>query len=54
MENDYTGAMKKLEEYFADRRKVIRDCMAEVNNFAKVEPNDFKNLVSLKSCIEIN
>ena len=34
--------------------KVIRDCMAEFNNFSKVAPNDFKSLVALKSCIEIN
>ena len=46
--------MKKLEEYFGDRTKVIRDCMAEVNNFSKVSPNNYKNLVLLKSCIEKN
>ena len=54
MENDYTGAMKKLEEYFGDQTKIIRDCMAVVNNFSKVAPNDFKNLVFLKFCIEVN
>ena len=48
MENDYTRAMKKLEEYFGDRTKIIRDCMDEVNNFSKVAPNDYKNLVLLK------
>ena len=46
--------MKKLEDYFGDQMKVIRDCMAEVINFPKVVPNDFKKLVDLKSCIEIN
>ena len=54
MENDYNGAMKKLTDYFVDRRKIIWDCITEVNNFPKVSPNDFKNLVLLKSCIEIN
>ena len=53
-ENDYTGAMEKLEEYFRDQMKVIRDCMAEVINFPKVAPNDFKKLVELRSCIEVN
>ena len=53
MENDY-GAMKKLTDYFGDRHQIIQDCMTEVNNFPKVSPNDFKNLVLLKSCIEIN
>ena len=48
MENDYNGEMKKLKEYSGDRTKVIRDCMAEVNNFSKVAPNDYKNLVLLK------
>ena len=28
--------------------------MAEINNFSKVAPNDYKNLILLKSCIEIN
>ena len=46
--------MKKLKELFGDRTKVIRGCMAEVNNFSKVSPNDYKNLVLLKLCIEIN
>ena len=46
--------MKKLTDYFGDRRKIIRDCMNEVDNFPKVSQNDFKNLVLLKSCIEIN
>ena len=35
-ENDYTGAMKKLEEYYGDQQKIIRDCMAEINNFPRV------------------
>ena len=54
MENDYNGAMKKLTDYFGDRRKIIRDCMDEVNNFSKVSQDYFKNLVLLKSCIDIN
>ena len=54
LENDYTGAMKRLEEYYGDQSKVIRDCMDEVNGFSKVGANDYKNLVLLKSCIEVN
>ena len=54
MENDYTGVMKKLEEYYGDPTKVIRDCMDKLNNFSKIAANDYKNLVLLKSCIEVN
>ena len=46
--------MKKLDNYYGNRRKIIRDCMAEVNSFAKVAPRNYKNLVALKSCIEVN
>ena len=53
-ENDYPAAMRKLETYFGDKRKVIRDCTNEIDNFPKVQTNDFKNLVALKMCIEIN
>ena len=53
-ENDYKAAMKKLEAYFGDKRKVICDCTNEITNFPKVQPNDLKNLVALKTCIEIN
>merc|ERR1712030_205242 len=53
-ENNYSIAMKKLEAYFGDKRKVIRDCTSEIANFSKVQQNDFRNLVALKTCIEIN
>ena len=53
-ENDYVTAMKKLEAYFGDKRKVICDCTNEIANFPKVQLNDFKKLVELKTCIEIN
>ena len=46
--------MKKLKKYFGNQTKMIRDCMVEVSNFPKVAPNDFKKLVELKSCIEVN
>ena len=53
-ENDYPAAMKKLESYFGDKRKVIWDCTSEISNFPKVAHNDFKNLIALKSSIEMN
>ena len=53
-ESDYNAAMKKLEIYFGDKRKVIRDCTQEIAIFPKVAANDFKNLVMLKTCIETN
>ena len=53
-EDDYKAVMKKLEDYFGDKRKVIRDCTNEFTNFPKVQANDFKKLVELKTCIEIN
>ena len=53
-ENDYLAAMKKLHDYFGNKQKVIRDCTNEINNFPKVQLNDFKKLVELKTCIEIN
>jgi len=52
--NDYIAAMKKLEAYIGDKRKVIRDCTSEIANFSKVQQNYFRNLVALKTCIEIN
>ena len=53
-ENDYPAAMKKLDNYFGDKRKVIQDCLNEISNFPKVQAGDFKNLVALKMCIEVN
>ena len=53
-ENDYPAGMKKLENYFGDKRKVIQDCINEISNFPKVVPGDFKNLVALKMCISVN
>ena len=46
--------MRKLHEYFGNKLKVICDCTNEINNFPKVQLNDFKKLVELKTCIEIN
>ena len=53
-ENDYKGEMAKLEAYYGDTLKIIRDCMNEVYSFPKVENDDYKNLVELQSCIEVN
>ncbi len=53
-EDDYKAAMKKLEDYFGDKRKVIRDCTNKFVNFPKVLANDYKKLVELKTCIEVN
>ena len=47
-EDNYEAAMKKLEDYFGDKRKVIRDCTNEFTNFPKVQANDFKKVVELK------
>ena len=52
--NDYLAAMQKLDDYFGNKLKVIHDCTNEINNFPKVQLNDFKKLVELKTCIEIN
>ena len=52
--NDYLAAMRKLNDYFGNKLKVIRDCTNEINNFPKVLQNDFKKLVELKTCIEMN
>ena len=53
-ENDYVAAMRKLEAYFGDRRKVIHDCTNKIANFPTVQSNDFKKLVKLKTYIDIN
>merc|ERR1712237_49689 len=53
-ENDYLAAMRKLNDYFGNKLKVIHDCTNEINNFPKVLQNDFKKLVELKTCIEMN
>ena len=48
-ENDYVKAMDKLDKYFGDKRKVVRDCMAEVTNFGIVPHNNLKQLIALKT-----
>ena len=53
-EDNYEATMKKLKDYFGDKRKVIRDCTNEFINFPKVLANDYKKLVELKTCIEVN
>ena len=46
--------MEKLDKYYGDKRKVVRDCMAEITNFGKVPHNYFKQLIALKTCLEMN
>ena len=46
--------MEKLDRYFGDKMKIVRDCVDEITKFPKVAPSDYKQLVALKSCLEMN
>ena len=53
-ECDYEGAIAKLDSYYGDTMKIVRDCLAEVQSFPRVKAGDYKGLVKLQSCIEVN
>ena len=43
-ENDCKAAIKKLEVYYGDKRKVVQDYIPEISNFWKVQDDYFKRL----------
>ena len=49
-----TIEMEKLDRYFGDKRKIVWDCVDEITKFPKVAHSDYKQLVALKCCLEIN
>ena len=53
-ENNYSKVMEKLDRYYGDKRKVVRDCVGEITRFKKVAPRGYRQLIALKMCLEMN
>ena len=51
LENDYPAAIKKLETFYGDKRKVIEACMEKITKYSAVGEKDNSGLVNLKTVI---
>ena len=54
LENDYEEAIKKLDSYYVDAKKVVRACLEEIRAHPQVAAYDYKGLVSYKKCLVNN
>ena len=51
LENKYEEAMKQLDTYYSDAKKIVRACLDEIRSQPQVSAYDYKGLVSYKKCI---
>ena len=51
LENDYEEAMKQLDSYYVDAKKVVRACLDEIRAYSQVAAYDYKGLVGYKKCL---
>ena len=52
--NEYVEAMKRLDKYYGNNRKVINACLEEIKALPRVSGGDYKALVAYKKCIKNN
>ena len=45
-ENEYVEAMKRLDKYYGNSRKVINACLEEIKALPRVSGGDYKALVA--------
>ena len=53
-ETDYDEAIKKLEHYYNDPKKIIKACLDEIRSHSNIGAYDYKALVSYKKCLVNN
>ena len=54
LENDYEAAIKQLDAYYVDAKKVIRACLDEIRAHPQIAAYDYKGLVAYKKCLANN
>ena len=53
-ESDYAGAMKKLEGYYGNPRKVVACVVSEVMKFKTIRDGDYNSLVTYSNILQNN
>ena len=51
LESDYEAAIKQLDSYYSDAKKVIRACLDDIKAQPQVSQHDYKGLVQYKKCL---
>ena len=51
LESDYDKAIKQLDSYYGDSKKVIRACLDDLRSQSQITQHDYKSLVQYKKCI---
>ena len=51
LENNYEEAMKQLDSYYVDSKKIIRSCLDEIRAQPQISAYDYKGLVGYKKCL---
>ena len=51
LENDYDAALKQLDNYYVDAKKVIKACLDEIRAIPTISQFDYKSLVTYKKCL---
>ena len=54
LETDYEAAMKQLDSYYSDSKKVIRACLDEIRAQPQISQFDYKGLVQYKKILTNN
>ena len=54
LESDYDGAMKKLDAFYANPRKVVGCVVSEVMSFNSIRDGDYKSLVTYSNTLQNN
>ena len=54
LENDYENAMKSLDKYYNDAKKIVKACLDEIKGHAVIHSFDYKSLVAFKKCLVNN
>ena len=54
LETDYEAAIKQLDSYYSDAKKIIRACLDELRGQPQISQFDYKGLVQYKKCLTNN